>query len=357
VLRIVFTKHGLASGDAASSGLAGMKTKRRRKGYLLWLPVLAAAASSATPARAAEGTPNVRLRQLQFPDGTGTIGLAAGWQTNAATAIRGVTLAGPGGARVLLGNTLSILMPNNPAARTAGRQLVAHPTMPADAVTVLGPQLSRASVMQGGPEMAFDNVVQRSALRAWMPRDNAAMVSYGVTETTRLGGRKHFRAVARIETGPSRTPGWWIMQITEARAPDATFDRDLPIMQAMMASLRIDGPAASAKIRANVQKQDKGFAARRSQILGKRDANERRRQQILDNNQRNTDTRANVERQSSSYQRNNDDAVEVLRGTREIEDTRTGERATVNLGYSDEIVDGLNRTDPDRYRQIRLRDQ
>lgn len=297
------------------------------------------------------------LRPLQFPDGTGTIGLAAGWQTNATTATRGIMLAGPGGARALLGNTLSILMPNNPAAGAGGRRLVAAPAMPADALAVLGPQLSRASVMQGGPEMVFDSVVQRSTVPAWMPRDHAAMVSYGVTETSRLGGRKHFRAVARIETGPSRMPGSWVMQITEARAPDATFDRDLPIMQAMMASLRIDESAARAKNRANAQNQDKHFADRRAQILEKRDANDRRRQQILDKNQRSSDARADIERRSAGYQKNNDDAVEVLRGTRAIEDTKTGERANVNLGDSDEIVDGLNKTDPDRYRQIRLRDQ
>ena len=69
------------------------------------------------------------------------------------------------------------------------------------------------------------------------------------------------------------------------------------------------------------------------------------------------DRTSDIKNRSAGYQKNNDDAVEVQRGTRAIEDTRTGRRADVNLGDSDQITDGLNRNDPDRYRQIKLRDQ
>jgi hypothetical protein len=60
----------------------------------------------------------------------------------------------------------------------------------------------------------------------------------------------------------------------------------------------------------------------------------------------NQERTADILHRSEGYERNNDDADEVLRGTRTVEDTRTGERADVNLGDSDAIVDGLNRTDP-----------
>ena len=51
------------------------------------------------------------------------------------------------------------------------------------------------------------------------------------------------------------------------------------------------------------------------------------------------------------------DFDEVIRGQRTVEDTRTGERTSVNLGNVQEIVDKLNEHDPDRYIQIPLRDE
>ena len=51
------------------------------------------------------------------------------------------------------------------------------------------------------------------------------------------------------------------------------------------------------------------------------------------------------------------DFDEVIRGQRTVEDTRTGERTSVNLGNVNEIVEKLNEHDPDRYIQIPLRDE
>jgi hypothetical protein len=97
-------------------------------------------------------------------DGTGRDRSASppAGKTNATTAARSTALAGPGGARVLIKNVFSVLMPNNPIVRTSnGRILVALPSTPVNALAVLGPQVSRMSAMQGGPQMTFDNIVQR----------------------------------------------------------------------------------------------------------------------------------------------------------------------------------------------------
>jgi hypothetical protein len=45
---------------------------------------------------------------------------------------------------------------------------------------------------------------------------------------------------------------------------------------------------------------------------------------------------------------------ETIRGWREVEDTTTGERKSVDLGNVDQIVDKLNEADPGRYKQIPL---
>ena len=50
------------------------------------------------------------------------------------------------------------------------------------------------------------------------------------------------------------------------------------------------------------------------------------------------------------------DFDEVIRGERTIEDTRTGEQTSVNLADVHDIVDRLNYTDPDRYKELPLRD-
>jgi len=47
----------------------------------------------------------------------------------------------------------------------------------------------------------------------------------------------------------------------------------------------------------------------------------------------------------------------VIRGVRTVEDARTGERTSVDLGNVNEIVGRLNEHDPDRYVQIPLRDE
>jgi sulfatase maturation enzyme AslB (radical SAM superfamily) len=57
-------------------------------------------------------------------------------------------------------------------------------------------------------------------------------------------------------------------------------------------------------------------------------------------------------------ERSNADFDEIIRGYRTVEDTQTGYRKDVNLGYSKEIVDKLNEHEGyARYKEIPLRDQ
>jgi hypothetical protein len=63
------------------------------------------------------------------------------------------------------------------------------------------------------------------------------------------------------------------------------------------------------------------------------------------------------QRNSLIRDRSATDFDEVIRGQRAVEDTRTGERTSVDLGNVNEIVNKLNEHDPDRYIQIPLRDE
>ena len=55
--------------------------------------------------------------------------------------------------------------------------------------------------------------------------------------------------------------------------------------------------------------------------------------------------------------RRNDNYSELMRGYRTVEDSQTGERRSVDYLNVDKIVDDLNKGEPDRYRQIPLRDE
>jgi len=65
---------------------------------------------------------------------------------------------------------------------------------------------------------------------------------------------------------------------------------------------------------------------------------------------------ASTQRNSIIRERSSADFDEVIRGYRNVEDTATGERTSVDLGNVDSIVDKLNEGDPGRYKQIPLRD-
>ena len=65
--------------------------------------------------------------------------------------------------------------------------------------------------------------------------------------------------------------------------------------------------------------------------------------------------RQTAQTRDRSQQRIHDKWTEVMRGTRIVEDTLTGERRDVGLGYSHEIVRRLNEgAGTDRYREIPL---
>lgn len=75
--------------------------------------VVSAAANTMPVVGRKTAAANVRLRTYTFPDGTGTIGLPAGWKTDAQTVIQAVSIEGPSGQTVLLGCSYSVNTPDS----------------------------------------------------------------------------------------------------------------------------------------------------------------------------------------------------------------------------------------------------
>jgi hypothetical protein len=321
-----------------------------------------AAAASPTPAASApaQAAAGNRLRQVSFADGTGTIGLAPGWQTNLSTCAWGVVATGPADQRVVVGTSVSGYLPSSPAGRQMRSlgALLAPYGSPADMLRVLGPQLSRLATRNHIPPFAYDNIVEKERLPPMFPGGRSAMVSYGVTEYGPRGPH-HYRALSRIDLPPLSQGSWMLRFTAELRAPDGAFDRELPLMLAMANSWHGDDALMARRINGQTRTNQRQFDANQRE--------QKRRSADFDNyianQQRASDARiANVNdmtKASNDRLRSANDFDEYIRGTRTIEDTRTGQRTSVDLGNVDKIVDGLNdyHADPERYRQIPLRDE
>jgi hypothetical protein len=298
------------------------------------------------------------MTAYRFPDGTGTMSLAPGWHTNSRSQLGGITVTGPGDQLMQLGFPFTVVTPNSQLARSQRTMrmpgpplLVAPFTTPLEVYKTLAPQLSRASMHQGGPGFSIDNPVLITNYKAGDPRGRAAKFSVGVTERNR-----HYKAIVQVELTPIPPESISVWQ-SSFRAPDATFDRDYPLMMEMANTVRENGKVVNSKMNADIASRQRQADAFQAQQKAKSDA-------FFDNlhqSQRDSNARIQAvednERASNQRLRSADDTDEYIRGVRTVEDTRTGEKASVDLGAVDKIVDGLNEHDPERYRQIPLRDE
>jgi hypothetical protein len=178
-------------------------------------------------------------------------------------------------------------------------------------------------------------------VNANLPNGQAAALYYSLTRTTD-GRPVRYRSRSTMETWPV-SPGAWSIIWTELAAPDATFDRDLPTMAAIVGSLKTDSSAIQRETGKAIQAMNQRFAAyQRAHAT---------QVQAFD------DYFQSQQRNSVIRERTAIDFDEVIRGVRTAEDTRTGERRSVDLGNVNEIVEELNRPDPGRFIQIPLRDE
>jgi len=310
-----------------------------------WARLTQPAPTAALPAASAGDKPTSvasgRLRTYAFPDGTGTVGLAEGWHTDAPSALGGVRLLGPDGETITLAQGFGVQTPSSSLVGLPSA-LVAPYGSPLEVMRALGPQLSRASVRGGGPALAWDDMRHLEDRKPMAQGGRGAVLGWGVTETRRDGARQHFKTVNAVDLSPTSDVSFLVM-FNQARAPDALFQRDLPVMLQMMASFKTDDARVIAKSNAAVAAQKQWFA-------GQQRAHQEQVRAFDEHNR-------SWERQQNVQARSNDDFDEVIRGHRTVEDSRTGERTSVDLGNVDRFVDDLNERDPGRYRQIPLRDE
>ncbi len=343
-------------------------------------------AQSDTQATDAPNLLGADARTYQFPDGTGTLTLAAGWKSEAPSAISPVFITGPADQTIAIGNIFNVQTPDsplmkliehneaimrqmggNPPARAP--MLVADFTDPVQAMTDLGPQISKISESRGGPSGHLDKIISHEDAPCDLKDGKAAIISWDGTRT--LNERTlELRGLGTIQMAPI-VEGTWMYCFTGFTSPRTTFEQDKPLMLAMIKSEHVDAEMASQRMR---EQRDQQMAMLNQQADANAAQLQRNHDQFMhDQAQRFADGQARHAEQIAGYQRHNDqwkadelqksrnaaDFIETIKGTRTIYDTQTGATGTADLNYATGVVDSLNNAalDPNRFVQIPLRDE
>lgn len=300
----------------------------------------------------------VPLKTYNFPDGTGSIGVAEGWNTRAQT-IGGATLDGPGDQKVIIGIGAEVITPNsflirqNQQLALNARRFGGPPPPPinmliapwspdpTEAVKNLVPAIAVANKRAGLPASSIDQIVQSWKVPAVIPNSNAGLVLFDLTRTSK-GDARHYRTLIQLEVYQLGQDTWGFYA-TQLIAPKDTFAKDLPVMLAQSLSLKENAAVIQQKTREAIEAQNQRFAALQ--------AANKEIQQVFDEQNK------HWERNELINLRTNANFDEILRGYRTVEDTSTGNRTSVDLGNVHQVVENLNYYDPGRYKEIPLRDE
>ena len=172
----------------------------------------------------------------------------------------------------------------------------------------------------------------------------------GINERLRNGQASHHQALTQMEITPIGSAAFTASWNT-LRAPDALFDRDLPLMLQMLQSMKSDDVEIGRRSAQNQATQREWFANQQAGVRAQQAANDAQHQQYWDPQKSNAQSNRNWESGQLSQARSNDNFSEALRGYRSVEDTRTGERKSIDYLNVDKIVEELNQRDPGRYQK------
>jgi uncharacterized cupredoxin-like copper-binding protein len=189
--------------------------------------------------------------------------------------------------------------------------------------------------------------------------------------TTADGKPVHLRRLLRLTTAPMATAVWFWYVGSGLAAPVETFDHDLPLMQAMVHSVKINQQKlAQVTQQRNQQMQQAGQAmaeatSKSMQIQHDMFEDNQRTQADIHNQQmqqsQNAFQQHNAQWSNDEWQKQRSaaDFQEYILGSRTVYDTQTGQSASVDLSYANGVAQSLNEAtlDPNRFVAIPLRDQ
>ena len=353
---------------------------------------------------AAMPAPPIKMQTHKFPDGSGSVDLPDGWTTQNESAAHGIGVQGPAGQVVIFNVLEAMYDPNCRNVRTAqgnyqtqlnifrmqmqayqqnvearkrfpnilalneppkpvppnpdpnvqfpGQDFCRYCDGPEEVLKIWYPMREEKQKRAGPMHVSLDKIIEIVPLPVdpRMPGSKAGVAYIALTDHD--GDKaKHVRAVQRIQTGHIIDGEVWQLSFSSMRAPDETFDRDLPVMSAIMNSVKLDmnviGKETQAETDAALQMGQQMF------------------ERLQQNNRDFQDEQArrfnNFERQMAAQQQarhdSNSDFIEYIGGVRRVYDTASGKTLDVDLFNSNGITNGLNAAanNPNQYIQIPLR--
>ena len=325
-------------------------------------------------------------QEYQFPDGTGSIMLADGWKTQAQSAVTPIFISGPDKQTMWIGSGVNVLTPESPTIRMMQQNqaqmqrwgakpppppmmYVAEYTDPVQALTDITPQMSKMSQAKGGPSVQINKIISHKDVPCALRDGKAAVITWEVTRV--VDGQNLIYRSQELLQMSNFGNGSWMMVTTGFSSPVELYDRDAPLVMAMLHSEKINQEAASQRMQQMNQQnmamiKQMGDAAneslQRNHEQWQRDQDQRnatyqeQHAAQMDGYARHNQQWANDEWQKS---RNAADFVETIKGTRTVYDTATGATGSADLNYVNGVVNSLNEAalDPNRFVQIPLRDE
>ncbi|HET6246109.1 MAG TPA: hypothetical protein VFE47_00275 [Tepidisphaeraceae bacterium] len=353
---------------------------------------------------AAMPAPPAKMTTHKFPDGSGSIDLPEGWTTPDQTAAFGIGVIGPAGQRVIWNASRTIMDPNCGMVRT-GRQayqlqvqnyhfavnryqqllafrqrnpnfpLPPAPTPPVepnadpniqmpgiifcrecnseeDIIKYFNPILEQKQRMGGKGYSTIDKVfaVFPGEPNPFIAGSHSGTAYLAITD--HIGDDAHrMRAVTSTMTSPLIKGESWEMSTCTMRAPDETFDKDFPVMSAIMNSVTLNMDVVNQVQSRQGNAIRKIFADKfKVMIKAGQDFQDQQARQFASHEQQ-------IAAQEQARHDSNSDFIEYIGGVRKVLDTHTGKTVDVDLFHSDAITDGLNglSNDPHQFVQIPLR--
>jgi hypothetical protein len=295
----------------------------------------APAQSSGTPAQATVPP----LRETPFPDGSGSIGLPAGWQITSA-ARGGVHAAGPNGESIHLGVYLRVADPRSPQTQMALRS--GRPLPGAPSVYPSGGDLVQALLA----------VVQQVHQKEHMPTPTINITStqkmptsHIVTDSVLLmadidahDGKGLMASSLLVCALRPITGGDWAITINQGSVPKALAEQEWPTITAIANSWRQNGAVIQAQTQAQIDRIHQIGANAKAQADAAHAAEDAHN--------------ASVEARWDSQARSNQNFSNYLLDQTVVQDNNTGAHGTVWNQYADSLV----KNDPNRYQYVQTPD-
>ena len=281
-----------------------------------WMP------AGATPEQKGAGRAEP-LQTVQFPDGSGQVGLPIGWKVLLA---HGGTVhaAGPHGEKVIFGDAANCQDPSTPAGRQMANFLTNNGRRIANGIYV--------AVRTDDPAKSFISIKHQAAQMQHLPLQSIRILSETPLDPRQPGGAIHLVGELDAHDGMGLmsmtanirmmvlSKSSWSMLIYQTNVPQALAESERATMLAISKSYKVNSQVVNA--------EDAAFVA---SIHATAAANKKRTEAARDDSARGAQGFCNYIR---------DEAV--------IEDTQTGAHATGGYDITDQIV----KSNPDRFQYV-----